>query len=59
MMFGNIRNMERSYAFGDKGLCDEIHYLSCGRSIPDRVNGDLGFGDPFPAGDGRLPLSAI
>ena len=57
-MFANIRNMERSYAFGDKGLCDEIHYISYGRSTPDRVNGDLGFGDSISAGYGRLPLFA-
>ena len=59
MIFGDIRNMERFYLIGDKGICDEIHRISCGRGISDRVNGILGFGHPFPAGDGRLPLSAI
>ncbi len=58
LMLANIQNMERSYAFGDKGLCDEIHCISCGRSTPDRVNGDLGFGHPISAGDGQLPLFA-
>ena len=59
MMFGKNRIKERSCLVADKGICDEINRIFISNIIPGRVNGILGFGDPFPAGDGRLPLSAI